>query len=181
MPIPFYKVNTLPGTLANDSIYAVMSGSNCELYVTSSTGVAKAVFSTSLTDAAIDAKIAALNVLIKVATIAARNALTLTANAMVLVVDATADGTVTAGAALYFYNHATTSFTKVAEYESMDVVTTWASISGKPTSSAAAIDAAVTASHTHTNLAVLAALTDVSGVIKYNGVAIGANWSQTDW
>lgn len=154
-----------------------MNGTNCELYITNSAGVAKAVFSTSLTNAAIDAKIAALNTFTKVATIAARNALTLTANSMVLVVDATADSSVTAGAALYFYTHATTSFEKVAEYESLDVITTWASITGKP----AGIEAAIAASHTHANTAVLAGLTDVSGALNYGGVPVGANWTTIQW
>ena len=54
--------------------------------------------------------------------------------------DATADDTVTKGAALYIY--ADGQWVKMAEAESMDVVIQWASIQGKPTASTTTIDAA---------------------------------------
>lgn len=179
--LKFHKVNTLPGTLDADSFYFVLNGTVCEGYVTNSAGLARGIFSTSLTNAAIDTKLAALNVLVKVADIAARNALTKTANMMILVVDATADTSVIAGAALYFYEHSTTSYSKVAEYESMDVVTAWSSISGRPTSSPAQIDAAVTNSHTHTNKTTLDKLGEASGALTFDGAGITASWTTTAW
>jgi hypothetical protein len=56
------------------------------------------------------------------ADITARDALTMTKNGFVLVADATGDATVTAGAAMYFYDAAGEAFIKVTEYESMDLV-----------------------------------------------------------
>ena len=56
------------------------------------------------------------------ADIAARDAMTPTKNIFCVVEDATGDATVASGAALYFYNHAATTWVKVAEYESMDIV-----------------------------------------------------------
>lgn len=56
--------------------------------------------------------------------IAERDALAVTAtkDILVLVGDATADATVDAGSALYFYELANTAWHKVAEFESMDVI-----------------------------------------------------------
>ena len=104
------------------------------------------------------------------------------ANALYLVVNATGDATVAAGAALYFYDKASTTYTKLSEYESMDVVTAWASITGRPASTPAAIDAAVGAAHTHANMAVLNGLTDSGGTLRYLGVAVNKpDWTATDW
>jgi hypothetical protein len=92
-------------------------------------------------------------------TIAARDAATLDRNTIVLVTDASADSTVTSGAALYFYDNAGDQFTKVAEFESLDLQLTWSSITGRPTSSPASIDQAVSDSHTHSNKTTLDAIT----------------------
>lgn len=90
------------------------------------------------------------------ATIAARDALTLTKNSFVMVADATGDATVAAGAALYFYNVDLASFTKVAEYESMDL--------------------------TIPNLNILADLSDVGGQLYYKGAAIATvHNTANDW
>jgi hypothetical protein len=62
-----------------------------------------------------------------------------------MVADATGDATVAAGAALYFYNLATTTYVKVAEYESMDLFP---------------------------NQAVLQDISDVGGQLYYNGAPI---------
>lgn len=93
-----------------------------------------------------DSQIASLdmsNSAVFAADIAARDALVLTKNTFVFVADASADATVDAGAALYFYNLATTSYTKVAEYESMDF--------------------------TIPNLGILADLSDIGGALGYKG------------
>lgn len=94
------------------------------------------------------------------------------------VADATGDTTVAAGAAMYFYNKTADTYTKVAEYESMDVTVTWASISGKPSSSPSAIDDAVSKVHTHSNKAVLDKWSeDASGNPLYNSSLVQSMWN----
>ena len=70
--------------------------------------------------------------------IAARDGLSPAEGDSCWVQDATADDTVTSGAALYIY--ADSQWVKMAEAESMDVIVQWAQ--GKPTSEVTAIDAA---------------------------------------
>jgi len=112
-----------------------------------------------------------------VANIAARDALTLTKNTQVLVLDATGDSTVASGAATYLYRVSTTSWIKLSEAESMDLVLQWANIQGKPTSSAAAIDTAVANSHTHTNKTQLDKIGENgSGLLTYNNSLPKIGW-----
>ncbi|GGJ65470.1 hypothetical protein [Deinococcus aquiradiocola] len=182
--LKFFQVVTLPGTLQPNAFYYVLNGSYSESYLTNSTGVAKAIGNSAMINALIDAKLAAASTLQSVPTIAARNsaAAATTANALYLVTDATGDPTVTSGAALYFYEKAANKHTKVAEYESMDVVLQWANIQGRPNSTPAAIDAAVGASHTHGNKGVLDALTDSGGRLQYGGQPVNTpDWGSTDW
>ena len=60
---------------------------------------------------------------------------------------------------------------KIAEGESLDVVVSWDSITGKPNSTPAAIDQAVADDHTHSNKAVIDKFTDIgtseAPVLKY--------------
>lgn len=107
------------------------------------------------------------------ANIAARNAMTLTKSAFVYVADATGDATVAAGAAMYLYNRTSTTWHKVTEYESLDLVLSWDKITGKPSSSVADIDDAVAKRHSHNNTAVLDLLTAPSGQLLYNGADVG--------
>lgn len=182
--VRFSKVLALPQVLVADTVYFVRNGSYSETYVTDSNAVAIMVGNSAMTNALIDAKLSAATILNKVADIAARNTAGAASgtNALYLVVNATGDNTVTAGAALYFYDKATTSYTKLSEYESMDVVTNWAGISGKPASTPAAIDDAVGKAHTHANLAVLNLLTSPSGTLLFNGSAVNKpDWTATDW
>lgn len=112
-----------------------------------------------------------------VANIAARDALSLTKNTQVLVLDATGDSTVASGAATYLYRVSTTSWIKLSEAESMDLVLQWANIQGKPTSSAAAIDTAVANSHTHTNKTQLDKIGENgSGLLTYNNSLPKIGW-----
>ena len=64
-----------------------------------------------------------------------------------------------------------TGWQKIAESESIDVTTTWDSIVGKPSSTVAEIDDAVSKKHTHSNKAVLDNITDTgtseAPVLKY--------------
>jgi len=184
MQIKFFQVNALPGTLQPNSLYFVLNGGYTETYLTSSTGTAKAVGNSGMINALIAAQVAAFSTLVHVATIAARNTAASTAanNTLYLVTDATGDSTVSAGAALYFFDKVANTQTKVAEYESMDVVVQWASIQGRPNSTPAAIDTAVGASHTHSNKAVLDGLTDSNGKLQYGGNPVNApDWTATDW
>lgn len=183
--VKFYKVATLPGTLEPDSFYYVENGSYAESYLTNSSGVARALGNSAMINALISAAItdaltdySALEV---VADIAARDALALERNALVLVIDATADPTVDAGSALYAYVEADASWVKVAEYESMDVVIQWASIQGGPSSTPAQIDTAVSQSHTHSNKAVLDKFTESAGQPQYNGQPIKSGWETANW
>lgn len=176
----FYKVTSLPGTLQANSVYFVLNGAYAESYVTDSAGVGKAVGNTDMIEAIAGAAPAAANIEV-VATIAERDALTLTQNTMVLVTNAVGDPTVASGAALYVWVQTSTAYTKIAEYESLDVVLQWANIQGKPTSSAAAIDTAVTNSHTHANKTSLDKIGESGGQLTYDGTLVATQWVATDW
>lgn len=177
----FFKRSALPTTWEANAFYFIVNSNFAESYVTSSAGVPKAIGNSEMINSLIDNKIAGMNMLEIVGTIAQRDALTLTANAMVLVTDATGDPTVGTGAALYAYSKANNSFTKVAEYESMDVTLQWSNIQGRPNSTPASIDLAVQNSHTHSNKAQLDKVSeDASGEISYNGSTVRP-WDVVDW
>lgn len=116
-----------------------------------------------------------------VANIAARDALEPYEGLRVHVKDASADSTVSEGWAEYLSDG--TSWIKTAESESIDVVQQWADIQGKPASSTANIDDAVSKRHSHSNKATLDAITSAgSGSIitttertKLDGIEAGAN------
>ena len=115
------------------------------------------------------------------ADITARDALVLDKNSLVLVYDASADATVVAGAAVYYYDLSLTSWTKVMEYESMDLVLTWDSITDGPTSTPAQVDSAVAQSHTHANKSELDKIGEAAGQLTYNGAAISTDWTTLNW
>ncbi len=189
MALKFHKVTVLPGSLEPDSFYFVVDGAHAESYITSSDGTAKSIGNTAMITAIANDLIsnaiaaAAANPVDIVADISARDALTATAtlNRIILVLDATGDPTVNAGAALYVWNEGTSTINKVAEYESMDFSLTWASIQGRPTSSVSQIDDAVTKRHTHANMTTLDKLGDSGGSLTYDGQAVSANWNTTNW
>lgn len=185
--VKFFKVTSLPGTLQPDSFYFVENGSYTESYLTNSSGVARAIGNSAMINALIETALAnwsgeasALDI---VADIAARDALivTLDRNAMILVIDASADPTVDAGSALYAYAASTDTTYKLAEYESMDVVVQWSSIQGRPASTPAQIDTAVSQSHTHANKAVLDKFSESGGVLQYSGAPITTEWATNNW
>jgi hypothetical protein len=186
--VRFFKVTVLPGVLLANAFYLVESGTYAESYVTDDAGVAKSIGNSAMIAAVagplIAAQLAQMNRVERVANIAARDVLaSANFNQLVLVVDATGDATVSSGSALYYFNNADNSFSKVAEYEAMDLVVTWAGISGRPVSAPALIDDAVNKRHAHANLAVLDKFSeDVGGAPVYNGLAIGGTpWGATDW
>lgn len=183
MSLVIQRVTALPDPLVANTLYLV-AASATELQVVAvdtegnttrssftkaqSTADISAALTTALagyytsaqTDSAIAAAIAALdtsNVALYAADIDARDALVggLTKNVFVLVEDATGDVTVDAGAALYFYNDATTTFIKVAEYESMDINLSAAIATAFP------------------NKAQLDKIGEIGGALSYDGVVVG--------
>lgn len=188
--VKFFKETVLPGTLEANALYFIphANGTTVETYITNTAGTAKQINGQSTIELfaapLIAAQLAQMNRVVRVADITARNALASdNFNQLVLVVDATGDGTVTSGSALYYFHNADNTWTKVAEYESMDVALNWASISGRPTSAVALIDDAVTKRHTHANLATLDKFGESGGNPTYNGSPIGGStqWGNTNW
>ena len=177
MALTISRVNALPEALAAETIYLVKTGSELTLTVTGATG---AVVATTVSKAdvntAISTAIGGLGVSNSVgfaADIDARDAMTLTKSAFVYVADATADRTVSAGAAMYLYDLTNATWHKVTEYESLDLELSWDNIAGKPESSAGDIDEAVSNRHIHENMEVLDLLTAVDGKLQYNGTDVG--------
>ncbi|MDT4835736.1 hypothetical protein FQZ97_694100 [compost metagenome] len=185
--LKFFKVATLPGSLEADSFYYVENGSYAESYLTNSAGEARSIGNSAMINALITEALSSLPSsgapVLFVADIAARDALEadLEQAVFVLVQDATDDPTVTAGAALYAWNPATSSWLKVAEYESMDVTLTWDAIQGRPTSTPAQIDTAVSQTHSHANKATLDKFSESGGLPRYNGAPIPQEWDVANW
>lgn len=184
--LKIYKETALPGTLTANSIYLVAPASDpdyVEMYVTGTLATTvKRIINKADIQAMINAAVVGSSSLQVVDDIAARNALTPTSNILVLVKNATADPTVASGAATYVYEVATTTWTKVSEFESLDVVLQWNNIQGKPTSSPAQIDSAVANSHTHTNKTQLDKISeDGSGYMTYNGQYQPAGLETQSW
>ncbi len=179
------KVNTLPGTYEASTLYIVKSSEATlfELYMSTSDGTAvRHIYNKAEITAQIATSLASVNNATVVPTIAARNALAPTTNVFVLVADASGDPTVNAGAASYVYDLTNTSWVKIHEYEGLDYVFNWASLADKPTSTVAAIDAAVSASHTHANKVELDKIDeDANGFMIYNGQPIRAHLEVDEW
>jgi Zn-dependent alcohol dehydrogenase len=181
-----FKETALPGSLLAHSIYLVAPAARpdyVEIYVTGAVSTTvKRVIDQTQVQALIDAAVAGLGGLTVVATIADRNALSPTTNIMVLVIDASADVTVTAGAATYVWRQSTSVWIKISEAESLDLVLSWASITGGPTSTPAQIDSAVSNSHTHTNKTELDKIGENgAGDLIYNGNSLVVAWNSLGW
>jgi len=172
------------GSIAQNTIYLVSVGTDkVETYVSNSAGTAlRRILNEADIQALIDASMAGISGVEIVADIVARDALTLTSNAMVIVEDASGDTTVDSGAALYGYKESDTSWRKLSEFESMDIVLNWSSIQGGPSSTPAQIDASVTNSHTHANKTQLDLIgQDGDGDATYNGAKIANEYTNTSW
>lgn len=167
------RVTSLPGTPETNSIYLVTSATDfVEMYVTGNTTTPRRLYNESDIQALIDTALAGISSMEIAADITARDALGVaaTANLLVLVLDASADATVTSGAATYAYDNGLDTWTKISEAESQDVILQWANITGGPSSSPAAIDSAVSNSHTHTNKTQLDKVDENGdGDFTYNG------------
>lgn len=95
--------------------------------------------------------------------IAARDALeNLKRGNLCWVTDATADETVTKGAAQYIYNGS--AWVKLTEAESLDLVVQWADIQGKE-----AVEAAMAQAHSHDNAVLLATISADGETATING------------
>lgn len=172
------------GAIVANTIYMVEVDTNImEVYMSNNAGDAlRRILNETDIQALIDASIGGISGIEVVDDIAARDALTPTTNTQVLVIDASADPTVTSGAATYVYRLSTTSYIKISEAESLDIVLDWANIQNGPTSSPAAIDNAVTLSHTHANKTQLDLIgEDADNDITYNGVKIANQYTNTNW
>jgi len=129
----------------------------------------------------IDAAVNGLGAMDIVDDIAARDALDLSENAIVLVLDASADATVSSGAATYAYRASPDLWVKISEAESMDLALTWASLSDKPSSAVAEIDDAVAKKHSHANKTQLDKINEVEGRLTYAGLAVSTDWATIGW
>lgn len=194
MILSFERVTSLPDPLSPSTVYILRpneSSPYVELYYTSEDG--NSIYRQPILNdiqqliadaiAAIPSGGGGVQEVIYAATIADRNSKTYLSNALVLVGDATADPTVNSGSALYFFNFATTTWYKIAEYESLDLSFDWNTLLNKPTSSAADIDDAVAKRHEHLNTEVLNALgKDVDNNLTFNGTPVAGNiLKKSDW
>lgn len=179
----FYKVTSLPSTLVADSLYFVENNGYAESYLTNNAGLPRSIGNTEMINALIAEALGQYEVggVVIVADITERDTLSPSVNTLVLVIDATGDPTVGAGAALYAYNVSAQEYIKVAEYESMDVIVQWTSIQGRPTSTPSEIDQAVADSHTHTNLTTLNKISEESGIPKWEGGQWPHEWNTANW
>lgn len=186
--VQIFRETSLPGTLQPSSIYLIAptgSPNLLEVVVTNAAGdAARHVINKADIQDMIDASMAGAGAAsaVFVADIAARNALTPTSNIFAYVTDATGDGTVSSGGATYLYNFGTTTWVKIAEWESMDLVLKWADVQDKPSSSVANIDDAVTKRHSHTNKTQLDKIDeDGSGNLTYGGTRPTIAYDSTGW
>lgn len=186
------------------AMYIVQGSSptRCELYFSDSTGsdLRNPITEDEAADI-IASQLAGFSNIHAVADIAGRNALGLTASGMVMVADAfvatdpannmyvSTPGT----AAMYMFNaNASASepeWTKIYEFEGMDVQLIWANLIDKPVSSVADIESAVALQHDHgSNLDQLPlldglAINPATGNLVFNSVELanGAGMDQSDW
>lgn len=173
-----------------NTLYLVKGAGAAELqiYMSDSTGdtvrhiLGEAEIAQKISDA-----VAGLNDVQVVADIAARDAMTAALTAagdtvQVLVLDATADVTVSTGAATYIFDGVGAAWHKISEAESMDLSLSWESLTGKPASSVADIDDAVAKRHSHANLADLNKLsTNGDDELFVNGKQVEAALATVQW
>lgn len=179
------KLNTLPGTYEASALYLVKSADAnlLDLYVASNDGNSvRRIISKSDINTMINAAVAASSSSTIVADITARNALNPAVITIAYVLDATADNTVTAGGATYIYNTTGSTWIKIAEFESMDVVLQWTNIQNRPTSLVSEIDDAVGKRHDHANSTTLAKWgQDGNGNPTYDGNNLQVYLNSDQW
>lgn len=168
--LKIFKETALPTPLEPNAMYLIAPPAKpnyVEVYVTSKTGAARRVVGEDDVIAICQGLSTQLFI---TADITERNTLNPTRNSFVLVKNAAADPTVGIGAALYIYDATAKTYSKIAEYESMDINFAWSNIVGGPTAAPTDIDSAVLVRHAHSNKAVIDKITaDANGNIQYNG------------
>jgi hypothetical protein len=179
------KVAALPTTYDPSTMYLVSTTDPTlfDTYISSSDGLSiKHQITKSEIQSLIAGAIGSFNNIVIVADIAARDALAPIAPMQALVIDATTDTTVTAGAATYIYDVTGAVWIKISESESIDLVLQWANIQNKPSSAVADIDDAVSKRHVHTNSASLAKIgEDLAGNMTYGSAPIRAYLDEEVW
>ena len=183
-----HRVTELPVVLEAYSVYYVAPSETTdyvEIYVSSADGTtARRVINENDVKALISDELSSLNEIHVYETIQARNDAAITNSQFAYVVDASGDDSVSAGGASYIYDTASEDWIKTSESESMDFVFNWDKIIGKPSSTAAAIDDAVSKAHTHVNKTSLDKIgQDVDGNLTYDGKTIAGTtqWTTTNW
>ena len=188
--LKIYRETALPSTLEPYAIYMIAPASTStyvEMYVTSSTGVARRIINKADIDALIATAVTAATELMIVDNYPDLLLITPPTTKYAYVVDATGDSTVTAGGATYLYYPNPTLPTlphwmKVSESESLDVVLEWANIQNKPTSAVADIDDAVAKRHSHANKTQLDKISeDTNGNLLYSSGLPHTGWDSTTW
>lgn len=183
-----HRVTELPASLEAYSVYYVAPAGTTdyvEIYVSSADGLsARRVINEADVRTLISEEMSGLAEIHVYDTIAARDKAGVTESQFAFVVDASGDGTVSAGGASYVYNKTAATWVKTSESESMDLIFNWDKIVGKPTSTASDIDDAVIKSHTHINKTSLDKIgQDVDGNLTYDGKTIAGStqWTTTNW
>lgn len=185
-----YRETALPGSLEPYSVYFIApSGAGnsdfLELYVTNAAGTStRRVVNRSDVLSMIQAEMASagVNNLIIVADITERDGLSLASPAFAYVKDATDDVSVDAGGATYLWDNDKEEWIKVSEAESLDIELKWSEIDGRPSSSVANIDDAVTKRHTHANKTQLDKVgEDNNGNFTYGGSIPHIAWDTIGW
>jgi hypothetical protein len=187
--IKFAKVNVLPITFEPSTIYLVKDADEAfaKMFISNAAGTAVRRLPNrddiqTMVNQVVNQAVAGTSHLYVVADIAGRDALTPTVVTQALVIDATGDTSVVSGAATYVFNPTDTSWTKISEHESMDFVLQWANIQGRPTSTAAEIDDAVSKRHSHANLVSLDKVgEDAGGLLQFNGDYVDPALRVAEW
>jgi len=179
------RVLALPSTVTPSTMYIVQAtnATRAELYFTSADGLqTRHIIDEADINNIVNTALANFNSVEVVPNIAARDAMTLTANTVVLVVDATADPTVATGAATYVWDNANATWSKISEFATIDAVINWSNIVGTPTSLVADIDDAVAKRHVHSNKTQLDLIgEDVNGAFTYGGANPEAAIAVSNW
>jgi hypothetical protein len=187
MTLRFYKETTVPASLQPNAVYLIAPPAHpnyLEIYVTNSAGTAsRRVPRVEDIEVLISTALATLNTgALIVDTIALRDELAATNGQTVLVLDASADATVSSGAATYIWRASASAWVKISEAESLDLSLAWASITGRPTAAPEAIDSAVAAAHSHTNKPQLDKINETAeGLLTYNGALPRIAFDTVNW
>lgn len=188
-----FKETILPETLNPSSLYFITDTVNTdyvELYLTDKNGLnARRIPSRTDISNMISSAVNAIeptapngsSSLIVVNDITERDSTNIENDSFVFVIDATGDDTVTSGSATYLYR-TSGEWIKISEHESMDLVLSWEKITGKPSSSASAIDMAVSQTHTHQNKSIIDKISQNEfGDLTYDGNLLPNKLDTENW